>query len=216
MMTLAAAEAAIDNALRGAWMTVALALYTIRAGRLWENGHYESFEDYVQRRWRYGRAYAFKMASAGEVLGNLSTIADSPPMPASVDQAAALAPYPPELQRAAWTFIQHATLDNGNSARYVKAVAQELAELHRTGAINLSDGHQASLSVIAQSMAPAVTEAAYESMQRQREYIRADKSPALLNERFASLTAALHVAGALGYSGPVRIVIYPIDEEKMP
>jgi hypothetical protein len=64
---------------------------------------YETFEDYCNQRWGWGRNYTNKLISSAEVIGNLGTIV--PILPTTESQARPLTSLTPDLQREAWTKI---------------------------------------------------------------------------------------------------------------
>ncbi len=80
MSTLEKCEADIEAFERG-YAKGCLAILTISEGDLWANGPYQSFEDYCWVRWRYRKARAYQLVSAGKLLLTLegSTTVDSPP-----------------------------------------------------------------------------------------------------------------------------------------
>jgi len=58
-----------------------LAILAISEGDIWAKGSYRSFEDYCWVRWRYKKARAYQLLSAGKLLLTLkeSTVVDPPP-----------------------------------------------------------------------------------------------------------------------------------------
>lgn len=78
------------------------ALAEVRSEKLWmAGGKYASFDDYCKKRWNWGKAYANRIASAGEVARQIekSPIGDSPKNEA---QARPLAKLPESEQGEAW------------------------------------------------------------------------------------------------------------------
>ncbi len=80
MLTLEEYEADIEDYERG-YVKGCLAILAISEGDIWANGPYQSFEDYCWVRWRFKKARAYQLVSAGKLLLTLeeSTTVDSPP-----------------------------------------------------------------------------------------------------------------------------------------
>jgi hypothetical protein len=98
LQELAALESIIESGMQ-TFVDVGQALITIRDQRLYR-AEYHSFDDYCRDRWSFRRAHAYRLIDAAQVVSNLET-ADGP-LPANESQARALAPLPPDQQRAAW------------------------------------------------------------------------------------------------------------------
>lgn len=215
--SLAAAEAAIVRATQEAWLTMGEAFRAIYDQHLWATAHkhYASFKDYLNDKWRISEDYAMRLIRAYETVRQIRTaIPNCTDLPENYGHALAMASHTPETASITWMLILGTTPEAKRTAQYIKAVADTVETMLRTGALEVGDGHMQTIQAIAAQAAPAVTEAAYEAMQRQREYIRAGRAPALLNETFLSLEEAAARLGNLSHAGQVRVVVYPVEENQ--
>jgi len=111
------------------WQTffdVGKALTTIRDHRLYR-GEYKTFEAYCRQKWQYGRAYAYRLISAAEVVANLSTIGDKR-MPENESQVRPLIGLTPEQIRKAWAEALTDSKGERVTARLVKQKASNYQE----------------------------------------------------------------------------------------
>lgn len=92
------------------------ALKEIRDNRLYRQTLFESFETYTRQRWDMGKAYAYRLIRAYEVIYNLSPIGDK--LPANESQVRPLAQLDSIEQRRIWKEI----IDSGMelTARNIK------------------------------------------------------------------------------------------------
>jgi len=93
-------EAVIEEG-RLAFLEVGNALATVREKRLYRATH-RTFEDYVQQRWDMGRAHAYRLLDAAQVVGALSPIGDTGVLPQNEAQVRPLVQLPPEERQEAW------------------------------------------------------------------------------------------------------------------
>src|SRR5262249_13730648 len=70
-------EAQMRQSLYG-FLKMGSALLTIKNQRLYRKAH-ATFDDYCRERWQIGRAYAYRLMAAAEVVANLSTPGDIAP-----------------------------------------------------------------------------------------------------------------------------------------
>ena len=96
---LAALEAVIESE-RRRFYKVGKALGEIRDCRLYRELLYESFEQYVRKRWDMGRSHAYRMIEASAVIDNLSPIGDR--LPENEAQLRPLSRLKPADQRRLW------------------------------------------------------------------------------------------------------------------
>jgi hypothetical protein len=98
---LARAERIIVRGLRS-FLEVGAALIKIRDKRLYRQ-QYETFEDYVWRRWELSRPRAYELCAASEVVEDLSAVADIRLLPENERQARPLTRLKePSQWRRAW------------------------------------------------------------------------------------------------------------------
>ncbi len=79
------------------------ALKEIRDNRLYKQALFESFEAYTRERWDMGKAHAYRLIRAYEVIYNLSPIGDK--LPANESQVRPLAQLDSMEQRRIWRAI---------------------------------------------------------------------------------------------------------------
>lgn len=106
------------------------ALLAIREQRLYR-AEYGTFEDYCQTRWAIGRAQAYRLMEASEVMARLSPIGDK--VPQNEAQARELANLPPEAQPTAWAVAIETAPEERITASHVAMVADVVNELSGTG-----------------------------------------------------------------------------------
>jgi hypothetical protein len=98
-------------------------LLKIRDERLYRNEH-ATFEEYCLRRWKWGRAHAYRLIDAANVVQNLSPIGD---VSENEAQARALAPLSAEQQRQAWTAAVKLAANGKPTARQIAAVVGSMS-----------------------------------------------------------------------------------------
>ncbi len=98
---------------------VGKALLEIRDKRLYKE-QYSTWEDYCRERWEIGRAHAYRLINAADVVADLSPIGDTGPR--NEAQARALVPLPPEQRRQVW---EHATANGSTTSRQLQELASD-------------------------------------------------------------------------------------------
>lgn len=107
------------------------ALAEIKEKRLYRATH-DTFAEYVSQRWNMGKTYAYNLIGASSVVGNLSAIADTIPMPTSESLTRPLAKLEPEQQREVWETAV-ATAPNGKvTAAHVKETIKQASRPEKT------------------------------------------------------------------------------------
>jgi len=116
----------LEKVIEKGWKTfleVGQALADIRDERLYRN-HFPTFDSYCRQRWHYGRAYAYQLIGAAQVVERLSAIADIP-LPTNESQVRPLIGLDPEDMRQAWlNAVKHGKTGRV-TARLVKKSACE-------------------------------------------------------------------------------------------
>ena len=107
------------------------ALKEIRDNRLYRQALFESFEIYTRQRWDMGKAYAYRLIRAYEVIYNLSPIGDK--LPANESQARLLAQLDSIEQRHIWKEIIESGMEL--TARNIK----KFIESRKTAPVNQPD-----------------------------------------------------------------------------
>ena len=119
VVTLEACEAVIEAG-RQSFIDVGKALTDVRDGKLWRE-KYESFEDYCQKRWRWGKRRAYQLIEAGEVAKSL------PESPCKIlqndSQARELAKVAPAKRAAV---LEQAAASGPVTAKSIKSANKEL------------------------------------------------------------------------------------------
>ena len=108
------------------WRTfveVGNALATIRNKGLYREG-YATFESYCRKRWQYGKAHAYRLIAAAEVLKHLSPIGDN--VPTSESQVRPLLGLEKGDVLKAWQRATEAAQGGTVTAKLVKKAAAEL------------------------------------------------------------------------------------------
>lgn len=89
--SLAELETVIENGLQ-TFAEVGDALFTIRDQRLYREQGFDTFEEYCQKRWNWGRHYANRQIAAAQVVRNLVPIGTKPLNEAQARELAVLEP----------------------------------------------------------------------------------------------------------------------------
>jgi len=102
-----ALERVIERGL-STFVEVGRALLEIQQKRLYQAAGYQTFADYVEKRWDLSSAHAYRQIDASKVVDILSPIGEMP-LPANEAQARELAPLvdDPEAVRAVWAETVH-------------------------------------------------------------------------------------------------------------
>lgn len=108
------------------FVEVGQALLTIRDKRLYRSG-FRTFEEYCDVKWEIGKAYAFRLIGAAEVISNLSPRGDI--LPKNEKEARSLAGLEPEIQQEAWAAIVHQHGDKITASK-VKEIADQFKEVN--------------------------------------------------------------------------------------
>ena len=97
------------------------ALKEIRDNRLYKQALFESFETYTRQRWDMGKAYAYRLIRAYEVIYNLSPIGDK--LPANESQVRPLTQMDSIEQRRIWRGIINSGMEltARNIKKFIKA-----------------------------------------------------------------------------------------------
>jgi hypothetical protein len=117
---LALCEQRIERGLRG-FLDAGQALIEIRDSRLYRGTH-ETFEAYIHERWQMGRAHAYRMIAAAEVVSPMGDIEG--PAPTNERQARELAKVPEAERADVWREAVERT-DGKPTAKVVEQVAKE-------------------------------------------------------------------------------------------
>lgn len=112
-------EGVIENG-RVAFYQAGLALERIRDARLYRD-RFETFDDYCQERWAYGRNYANKLISASRAVANVEPLGTTVPTNEAQARELAKAGDPGE-QLEAWATV---TTRGEPTAKRIKAVVEE-------------------------------------------------------------------------------------------
>jgi hypothetical protein len=99
------------------FVEVGHALLVIRDQRLYRQSH-QTFEAYLQERWRISRPRAYQLIDAANVIDVVSTGVDI--VPANEAQARPLASLPPEQQAEVWHEVVRTAPKSGITAKHVK------------------------------------------------------------------------------------------------
>lgn len=84
------------------FVEVGQALLTIRDKKLYRSS-FRTFEEYCDVKWEIGKAYAFRLIGAAEVISNLSPRGDI--LPQNEKEARPLTSLEPEIQQQAWSAV---------------------------------------------------------------------------------------------------------------
>ena len=84
------------------FVEVGQALLTIRDKKLYRSS-FRTFEEYCDVKWEIGKAYAFRLIGAAEVISNLSPRGDI--LPQNEKEARPLTSLEPEIQQQAWAAV---------------------------------------------------------------------------------------------------------------
>lgn len=190
-------EACIDVINRGltVWYEVAEALHKIRDQRLYRETH-TSFEAFCRDKWGMSKTHANRLIAGSKVVDNLTPIGvngdDSAdfPLPQTESQARALAAIPRPLQPIVWRLSVMSAEGEQPPASLIKSTGNIVQIAAHTGSIEDGEGNDIPLSsAMLEHYDAAITEDAYERLQRQKEHIR-EKSrplPQAVYEGFATM-----------------------------
>ncbi len=98
---LARHEAIIADSLTSAFVQAGNALGIIQNKKLYRN-QFDNFDAYVQSRWGWQRAHAYRLIQAAQIVGRLSPIGDTLPMPTSESQLRPLSRLDADKQCLVW------------------------------------------------------------------------------------------------------------------
>lgn len=118
-------EATIERGMQ-TFVEVGLALMEIRDGRLYR-AEFGTFEEYCQERWGWGRAHAYRLIDAAQVVENVSNWRQNV-APATESQARPLAALPPAQQREAWERVLETAPNGKITAAIVTQAAQAIRQ----------------------------------------------------------------------------------------
>ena len=107
------------------------ALKEIRDNRLYKQALFKSFETYTRQRWDMGKAYAYRLIRAYEVIYNLSPIGDK--LPANESQVRPLTQMDSIEQRRIWKAIINSGMEL--TARNIK----KFIEARKTASVSKPD-----------------------------------------------------------------------------
>lgn len=170
----------------GVFFAVGLALLDIRERRLYRDD-YDTFEEYCQQRWEFGRHYAYRLMSAAVIVENLLPIGNKPDNEA---QARELVGLQPQEQQIVWQVVTETAPGRHVTAAHVKSVVEVLRDIQATGAIDNGDGEDIPITAATPDhLKAAITEQTYERMQRQAAHIMDSNARARATRlRFDGLT----------------------------
>lgn len=120
---LAQHEATIERGFQ-TFVEVGLALMAIRDGRLYR-AEFGTFEEYCNERWGWGRAHAYRLIDAAQVVENVSNWRQNV-APATESQARPLSALEPEEQREAWQRAVETAPNGKVTAAHVEMVVKEM------------------------------------------------------------------------------------------
>jgi len=118
-------EATIERGMQ-TFVEVGLALMEIRDDRLYR-AEFGSFEEYCRDKWGWGRAHAYRLIDAAQVVENVSHGRQNV-APATERQARPLAALEPEQQREAWERVLETAPNGKITAAHVQAVVDRMTE----------------------------------------------------------------------------------------
>lgn len=124
------------------------ALREIRDDRLYRESMFDSFEDYLKKRWEMGRSHAYRLIEASKIIDNLSSIGDK--LPENEAQLRPFGKLTPMDQRKLWRDFLDAGLELNarNIGRLAaKFVNSEKKRIDLTAVIS-SDYHEAVLAML--------------------------------------------------------------------
>ncbi len=122
------------------------ALLAIRDGRLYRSG-YPTFKEYCRQRWGIGRAHAYRLMAAAEVVRELSPVGGA--VPVSERQARALAKVDPRRLHSVWAEL---------TADGEQPTAAEIEEVIRRSRIAVPPAKEEILERVKQAEAEAARE----------------------------------------------------------
>jgi len=126
---LAECEAVIERGWR-TFVEVGQALTRIKSQKLYRAG-FDTFEDYCREKWHYGRAHAYRLIGAAEVIRYLSPLGDIP-APAHEAQVRPLIGFEPEKAREIWRKAAERAHGAMITARLVRDATREVVNFEIT------------------------------------------------------------------------------------
>lgn len=108
------------------FVAVGSALARIRDKRLYR-ADFDTFEEYCRQKWLYGRAHAYRLMGAAEVINHLSPIGDIP-LPQNEAQVRPLLGLTPDQIQTVWRAAFRKAGKNRITARLVERTAAEFRE----------------------------------------------------------------------------------------
>lgn len=146
-----------------AFLIVANSLVQIRDSRLYR-AEFVSFEEYLDKRWDMTKSRAYRLITAAQVAEVVSPIGNV----RNEWAARQLADLEPEAQKFVYAVAQ-AKSEGAPTAKVISAIRRQLTEATITGGyLDIGDGKPVAFDA-------AITQDAYETMQRQKQHI-ADNS----------------------------------------
>jgi hypothetical protein len=134
--TLTRCEAVIEEG-RAAFLKVGSALLVIRDERLYRKTH-TSFEAYLSERWGMGKANAYRLIDAFEIVQTLEA-SGAETLPQNESQARPLAALPEEQRQGAWAAAVEAADGQPTAAEVQAAVSELLPVKEEAGKFGPSD-----------------------------------------------------------------------------
>lgn len=156
-------EAKIKDGLHSAW----IGLRDIRDEKLWRSTH-DSFKDYCEQVWGYGKGRGYQMAKAGDVVAGLLE-AGADVLPTNEKQARELVGMTPEEAKMVLAVVKQSSPTGKITAAHLKQVGETIKEIVTTKAATDGDGEQYELSDVVKSGIVAET---HERMLRQWDHIK--------------------------------------------
>lgn len=186
-------ESTIDRGMR-AFNQVGLALAEIRDARLYRSSH-ESFEAYLEDRWKMSRPRAYQLMQAAEVV---STVVDTGlPAPTNERQARALAAAPVELQPEAWRVASEDGERQPTAAQVTEAIATVTGKA--AGPLPFEEGYDAFPFDLDDDEEPA---SAFDSDEGMAAWAESSKKPAPEPEKKADPLADTPATSSYEYYTP--------------
>ena len=138
---LGRAERTIARGLKS-FLAVGMALKEIRDKRLYRQ-HFDTFEEYVAKRWELSRTRAYELCAASEVVADLSAIADIRFLPENEAQARPLSRLKlPDQRERAWNVALERAAEAGRAvtARDAEDAVKHLSKSASTESIHTHRG----------------------------------------------------------------------------
>lgn len=138
------------------------ALKEIRDNRLYKLALFETFEAYVKARWDMGRAQAYRLIKAYEIICNLSPIGDI--LPANESQVRPLVQLKPIEQRTAWKNFLNTGMEM--TALNIKKFIKGNRKPDKNGPADLSDQISCEYMAAVQTMLEQICVAQHDHWQK--------------------------------------------------